>query len=1624
MITKEKYSRSQRHLINETALSFTENYQGVNKHGDPIYDVVYVGIVSNADIMVFDKNNGIDYGNDLQYQRWRLSGATTGLVSSDAHNIYARLNKQGSKEATIIFSVRNYNTDGSITKLDADGSPAKDEEGNTLYELEASDTYWYILIGTLTELSDTGRTLTFDPGNLSTQYQQNEQGGGWVAEMFELVRDVENLIRAKLRFEKLQVKGESIFQGIASFLGGFKLGPADHAKEITSVATDTTTAEDTSTAIATPAYVTAFSEGRYLNKATDQAQSVSGPVTFEQDVTVERDQAVEGNQTIGGIQTIEGGIEIPDNGENDGVAIKVGDYSDAAGRIRGAQLTKSGVLTVSGLRAMSFEIFELIYNRIRAQGGKYVFSPAANIDKCIYVMKDGRKLSPDEYYDTAGHAISAIDHVLLTLRDDEATRGLVEFRNADILYGYVNSIGDSGQYAVGGECVMSVISTNEEITAKGNMTIKCALFAVGTKTGLVSNMPPTDGMAIAQRGNIQPGVEGNENRLCSFFIDTETANIIMLQNVSTPTVTMANYGVVIGAMPADLFDLVKQYFLVRPTDPIVYARYGIFENILKLDYQGIPIPEERNRGQWNEGIANDDIAENRYRYTPTLYDVVTHNGCLWKCVSDRTTNPPSTDNSSWIKLVDSGLSAREYQLLPSVNVIYLRQDGALSTEALDVAVGETDGHDYTKITSEAGLAARNLKVQYAIDGIGERHDLAISDAAIFELEDGSGVLVSESDAEVPLMMEGEELDVNLIHDHIALYLVNTLTGEDITQYVVPVIKDGHDGKGGRFKSIVFTRSYGDLSKTQVTGGSYTNPFPNNTGIAWSDGIPEGTGPLWSTSHIFSPEEDGSIDVEWSAPVVMTDTPDMEILYTNITSYTDLNKIRLYPEKGSDGSLLNEDKFKNQGWYDNPTNSNNIYMAVTYRVNGVWQDWVFSRIKGEKGDPGNDGKDGTNGADGQDGADGKDGADSYSIELSVSNIPLVFDMRSSTSGQALEALSQTVYVYLLQGGKRISVDNFTCSVSKSETNPVVSSVNPNTSEKRWEFTVTSDKEATYISYSTQLVITITGLGADAGKTFVSSISISKQQRGTVGPKGELGPMPVASGTYDETKDYYLIKDGDGVVTGRPFVWYETSAGNGQYWIVKLTATNGYAPAGTISNSTYWEAFDMYDAVYAKLLMANWANLAQFVFYSRFMFSETGTSLAGSRNVNYNTVFEDMFNKDTAGNILSWSGKFIPKTFIDAKEGTIACGKMIEQFDYFPNYATIYNIDLDKCHNLYIPFHKRTGYSTSYYVSKSNAYPNYTGGVYGLRYGRFKVAKGGLGNGTPTSEEYWYKYGVQQGSPRIVTLPSYPESFNAKKSDLIWLEDGVHVCISSEISSYAYDATSEIGSNVRVSPVIVFPDDTMFSSNGLKVYESGGAYALRDFDQKSYFIWQGLKVSAVLLQPGTMLKLRSSHITIDDERQARKHIRLWYVENASDFDITAMNLIFNTDLSNFNAKEWTYALDPDGWRDYGNVVIGSCLSNKVFKDSSQIVGTASSYETYAHEVRYKEKVKTSVFNMFDDSTYADENTINTYEITFTGANVNNGTLNYSGITAYASDSSKYTMLENREDGTNVTFQKNWN
>ena len=163
-------------------------------------------------------------------------------------------------------------------------------------------------------------------------------------------------------------------------------------------------------------------------------------------------------------------------------------------------------------------------------------------------------------------------------------------------------------------------------------------------------------------------------------------------------------------------------------------------------------------------------------------------------------------------------------------------------------------------------------------------------------------------------------------------------------WVITRIKgeEGQAGKKGNFKSTVFTRSSEDISGYTVLGGTYNEPYPEETydgsdevDIEWSDGIPSGTDVLWSTYHTFIVDDSNAI--EWASPTIVSDTPTYDVEFS---------------DEEEPGDPTNNPT----NWYD-PTDdlltvdwTQMIWRAERHRASQLdsWGPWVITRIKGENG----------------------------------------------------------------------------------------------------------------------------------------------------------------------------------------------------------------------------------------------------------------------------------------------------------------------------------------------------------------------------------------------------------------------------------------------------------------------------------------------------------------------------------------------------------------------------------------------------------------------------------------------------------------------------------------------------
>lgn len=314
------------------------SYQGVSMIENALENpnLIQVGVVPGCTIMVApQKSYGIDYLPNGEYRSWTLTGYNTRLNRTEAHYIYARLERD-SDDAMVLFSVNDYATDGSI----GGENPSED--------------FYYIRIGSITatdslEAATLDREITLDYGKLFTPEGQTQDTAGW-KELFEVTAD--DLIRPLKRFTSY------IVQGTLSIIGKLVIND----KQISDVARQGDDEEFTPNDEAIP--TTKLLTGKYLkylrsfflNK--DQEDSTDFVQTFRKGVKM-------GSYTTGVLGS--GGAVLVDANGNTHAEF---DYLN---------IRKKALFT------------DITVQELKHVGGALILSPAAMIISSVEETEDGYK---------------------------------------------------------------------------------------------------------------------------------------------------------------------------------------------------------------------------------------------------------------------------------------------------------------------------------------------------------------------------------------------------------------------------------------------------------------------------------------------------------------------------------------------------------------------------------------------------------------------------------------------------------------------------------------------------------------------------------------------------------------------------------------------------------------------------------------------------------------------------------------------------------------------------------------------------------------------------------------------------------------------------------------------------------------------------------------------------------------------------------------------------------------------------------------------------------------------------------------------------------------------------------
>ena len=357
--------------------------------------------------------------------------------------------------------------------------------------------------------------------------------------------------------------------------------------------------EDPETGEITTERVTEKVKAGYADKAYDLSED--SPVR-KQFLSKLVDDVAKGNLTFEKMLTVLG-LAIFKNGAQFGEFVK----SLYAGK--GAGVDELGNAEFESVRVRSyFECMELIINRLSAIESDQLLTEADTIE------------SVDDLGDNCYG---------LHLKSKWDGYFTAQYPN-NVLKGIINTLATgSGVYHTSWMRVNSVNTANNYI--------EVTLYP-GDETPAGTNYPPCEMMKIARWGN-----QTDTKRQSCIYLSSTEGRIVRLTGVTKPIIDRTNYGATFGELPEFLRELDLP---IAEGQDYLYARGIVVQDIIRIDYQGRPVSEIVDRGQWS---ATGDYYCEAVNPNTGRYEIsdVWYNGCKYRCTKTGTTTAPAWNNTDW-----------------------------------------------------------------------------------------------------------------------------------------------------------------------------------------------------------------------------------------------------------------------------------------------------------------------------------------------------------------------------------------------------------------------------------------------------------------------------------------------------------------------------------------------------------------------------------------------------------------------------------------------------------------------------------------------------------------------------------------------------------------------------------------------------------------------------------------------------------------------------------------------------------------------------------------------------------------------------------------------------------------
>lgn len=357
--------------------------------------------------------------------------------------------------------------------------------------------------------------------------------------------------------------------------------------------------EDTETGETTTEQVTEKVKAGYADVAKDLSED--SPIR-EQFLSRLVDDVAKGNLTFEKMLTVLG-LSIFKSGA------QFGEFVQSLYAGKGAGIDELGNAEFESVRVRSyFECMELIINRLSAIEGDQLLTEADTIE------------SVDDLGDNCYG---------LHLRSKWEGYFTAQYPN-NVLKGIINTLATgSGVYYTSWMRVNSVNAANNYI--------EVTLYP-GEETPAGTNYPPCEMMKIARWGN-----QTDTTRQSCIYLSSTEGRIVRLTGVTKPIIDNANYGATFGELPEFLRELDLP---IAEGQDYLYARGIVVQDIIRIDYQGRPVSEIVDRGQWS---ATGDYYCEAVNPNTGRYEIsdVWYNGCKYRCTKTGTTTAPAWNNTDW-----------------------------------------------------------------------------------------------------------------------------------------------------------------------------------------------------------------------------------------------------------------------------------------------------------------------------------------------------------------------------------------------------------------------------------------------------------------------------------------------------------------------------------------------------------------------------------------------------------------------------------------------------------------------------------------------------------------------------------------------------------------------------------------------------------------------------------------------------------------------------------------------------------------------------------------------------------------------------------------------------------------